>query len=500
MANPPGQDWFAENAPITSSGGDSGGDWFANNAPKASAPDTPTPEPAERPGFFKRLAQAFGVPDSNEGVAAVKAEADIRQHPENLIPLVSGAKVVGRMAGAVVDKVKQGAKEGLEAERNVKEGGPLLPNIAKASFAGLPDVAQGYGEDINNGNYWGAGGTATAAFLQAALTKLPSGLKNAKNALTVSPELERVAAGRTIPEYTPANAAIQKTAERSVGEIHEAALPELAQHAGAELDKVASQLGVDTSKATALSHKAELAGRGAKVAGQKLYAQLDQAAAETAGAEGGNFQRYAETIRNLERQSLDPSLTATQGEALTERLNNAKKEFDAFKKEMVKRGLSEQTIKQADKFWAQGSALDELSRHLLNTEDAAGNLKPTARPLDTQVKKLTAPASPRGHILKQATGDSADAISSAARRAQEQIVTEKAATAAAKRSLAADKEAATAAQKAAQAGADESAKTAQKRIETIKGRQKAIGKGALGALGLGVVAKYGGVKDVLSGR
>jgi len=443
-----------------------------------------TQDPPERPGFFKRLAQSFGIPDSSEGASAAKDEADITKHPENLIPLVSGAKMVGRMAGAAIDKAKTAYGEAREAQQNIDAGGPVSANHAKMMFSGLPDIAQGYGEDINNKNYLGAAGTATGVMGQAALAKLPTAempkpLSKIKSGLLVGDDLKNAAA------LTPDTATVD-TARRTAGEIHQAAVPELSQAIGAHIDKVAGQLGVDTTNTASLSTKAELAGRGAKTAGQKLYAQLDKAATEVAGAEGGRFQRYAETIRNLERQSLDPSLTATQGEAITERLNNAKAEFSAFKQEMIKRGLSEATIKQADKFWAQGSALDELSRHLLNAEDATGAIKPSARPLDTQVKKLTAPASPRGHILKQATGDSADAIAQATRRAQERIVTDKAATQAAKRSI---KETA------------ETAKTAQKRIDTIRGRQKAIGAGALGILGIGALGRAASTaKDVLSGQ
>jgi hypothetical protein len=182
--------------------------------------------------------------------------------------------------------------------------------------------------------------------------------------LVVGDELKQAAS------QAPSDATIA-TAQRSVSDIHQAAVPELTKRAGSVLDRHAAQLGVDTTNEAALSTKAELAGRASKAAGQKLYAQLDQAAAETAGAPGGNFQRYAETVHRLERESLDPSLTANQQEAITERLNNARAEFESFKQEMVKRGLSEATIKQADRYWAKGAALDEVSRSFLNAEDAS---------------------------------------------------------------------------------------------------------------------------------
>jgi hypothetical protein len=451
---------------------------FVLDQPKAAAPDTPTPEPTERPGFFKRLGQAFGLPTSEAEATGAQDQASLSKHPENLIPLVSGAKVAYGIGKSVYDKAKSAVSESLEAEKNVDAGGSRFQNMAKAAFAGLPDIAQGYGEDIQNKNYSGAAGTATGAFLQAALTKLPSGLKNTKNALVVGDDLKQAAA--MTPDVNTA-----ATAQRTASEIHSAAIPELTQKAGAELDKVASQLGVDTTQATSLSHKAELAGRGAKVAGQKLYAQLDQAAADATG-QPSRFQQLAKDVTQREREAFDPQATAAQRAEAAEKLEDAKVTFETYKQEMVRRGLSADTIKQADKFWAQGSALDELSRHLLNAEDAAGNLKPTARPLDTQVKKLTAPASPRGHILKQAAGSSADTIASAAREAQERIVAEKAATQAAKKSVKATEEA---------------AKTAQKRIDVIKGRQKKIGIGAAGVLGLGgVAAKSGTARDVLSGR
>jgi hypothetical protein len=58
-----------------------------------------------------------------------------------------------------------------------------------------------------------------------------------------------------------------------------------------------------------------------------------------------------------------------------------------------------------------------------------------------------------------------------------------------------------AARDAAQREADLRSALAQKRIDTIKGRRKAISKGAAGALGLGIAYNYGGtLRDVLSGR
>jgi hypothetical protein len=479
-----------------------GGSQAAQNSAATPPTSTPAQEPVERPGFFKRFAQTFGLPTTKDeaggmiGLLAPPREDELQYGPGTL----QFKRIVGGIAQAIGDKAKSAGSEAREALQNVGRGGDIGPNAAKVAFAALPDIAQGYGEDINSGNYRGALGTATGVMSQAALaklpaTKLPEALGKIKSGLTVSDEL-KAAAAQVPAEHVP-DAALARAAKRTAGEIHQAAVPELSDTVGKHIDQVAAQLGVDTTGAASLSTKAELAGRGAKTAGQKLYQQLDQAAAETAGAPGGNFQRYAKTVQQLERESLDPALTATQQEAVAERLNNARAEFDAFKQEMVKRGLSESTIKQADRFWAQGSALDELSRGLLNSEDAFGRIKPSARPLDATVKKLTAPASGRGHILKQAVGDNAEAISAAARKAQEKIVADKAATAAAKDSLAASKQAAKTAQKAVQ----DSAAQAQKRIDTIKGRQKAIAKGAAGALGLGVAYKYGGdVRDVLSGR
>jgi hypothetical protein len=362
MANPIPNDWFAENAPAMSAGG---GDWFANNAP-AAAPKTAAPEPAEpaeRPGFFKRLAQSFGLPDSNEGVAAAKDEADIRQHPENLIPLVSGAKVVGRMAGAVVDKVKQGAQEGLEAERNVKAGGPLLPNIAKASFAGLPDIAQGFGEDIANKNYSGAAGTAAGVMSQAALAKLPSAeLPKVKQAFSKGAVTQNMAS-----------------------ELH------------ASLDRVANEAGLPASKSASLSGKAADVVHGLKQQAQSIYGELDRAS-------GGRYQRFRDEIDDLTDAIQNKYTTPDVAAKLKEKLAGARQDYANVQRELIDQGVDPQTIKAADGKWAQAKALETVGKQFKKGEYYGGELRPGTPAVDTGLKNL------KPHILPQATKGEAGAI------------------------------------------------------------------------------------------
>jgi hypothetical protein len=113
-----------------------------------------------------------------------------------------------------------------------------------------------------------------------------------------------------------------------------------------------------------------------------------------------------------------------------------------------------------------------------------GNIKPTARPLDTQIKKLTAPASGRGHILKQALSGDAAEVANAAKDARTSIEAAKVEKAAAQKSV---------------KSTTESAAAAQKRVDAIRSRQKAILKGAAGTVGLGgLAATYSGIKSVLS--
>lgn len=125
------------------------------------APDTQQPE---QPGFFKRFAQAVGIPTSTEDA-------------QNALKGMSGAGYIYNMDKNAIQAAKNAYKEGYEAAGNIKEGGPVLPNLGKAATGVLEGMAattpsgatlMSMGSDIKDKNYAGAAGSAAGVVTNAA--------------------------------------------------------------------------------------------------------------------------------------------------------------------------------------------------------------------------------------------------------------------------------------------------------------------------------------------
>jgi hypothetical protein len=172
-------------------------------APAAAPPPPPgfTPETAqpaakpEQPGFWQRLGESIGLPTSAELEQHGHA---VQEHPiQSAIeadPTVSAAKGLYGYGKRVLTGSGEASKEVGEAARNIKEGGPVLPNIGKAGYAevnnavgALPFVgepAQKVGQDVSEGNYKGAAGGATGIAAQVVAPELidraPAGITKVK--------------------------------------------------------------------------------------------------------------------------------------------------------------------------------------------------------------------------------------------------------------------------------------------------------------------------------
>jgi hypothetical protein len=439
--------------------------------------------------------QSQGAPDGGNPFAVMAASSP--QQPQEsswLDSLKRGTKaaagdIAGMAKGIIqqnpISQVYNDTKHAYENYQSLKNGGQTAEQQQNADeqAAGYgtmyrrvaAPIAQGIGvnvsgmeQDAAQGNTAGVVGHAVAPLAAAAITH--GAVRAAGAAADVA---GRVKNNLVIPDEVKAAAATKGAAS---ADIHAQAAQGLQARVAPALDAVARDAGVDTSATHSLSEKAEVAGRAYRKQAQATYSQLDDAA-QAATGQPGRFQDLAGNIRTVESALQDPMLSATERQTLQERLQNAQTQYESFKQEMVKAGLDESLIKKADKSWAQGAALDEVSRGFLTNEDTAGHLKPSARPLDAPVKKFTAAASPRGHILKQALGDHAGVIQDATTGAARDVIQSKAAAKA----------------------TNDAAKVAQERIAKVSSNRKTVGKGAAAALGLGYAAsKSGDVYRLLS--
>ncbi len=130
-------------------------------------------------GFFGRLAESLGVPTSKKELQAMQ--------PDAAEGILGPPMTAGRMAVSYGKGLYQGAKKAggeiIEAQRNVSEGGPLIPNLKKAAYATenfvVGDMAapvggrtvQNFGEDVARKNYSGAAGGAVGTVINALLLK-----------------------------------------------------------------------------------------------------------------------------------------------------------------------------------------------------------------------------------------------------------------------------------------------------------------------------------------
>jgi hypothetical protein len=127
-------------------------------------------ESSEKPGFFKRLGQSLGLPTTQEELkTAATAKPSVAESV--LGPIVPAAKGAYEWGKRAIKNIGEGGKEELEAARNIKEGGPVLPNIGKAAYGvvhggvgSIPFIGEPIetaGQDVLNENYAGAAGGLT---------------------------------------------------------------------------------------------------------------------------------------------------------------------------------------------------------------------------------------------------------------------------------------------------------------------------------------------------
>ena len=123
---------------------------------------------------------AFGLPASSQ-----EAQAQLEDHKAHGVrdavlnyPPVAAGRMVYDMAGNLIRGQQEGAKEAHEAVQNVKEGGPILPNLGKAAYgylhqtlSGIPFIGANIergGEAVHEGDIPKAIGETGAAIAQVA--------------------------------------------------------------------------------------------------------------------------------------------------------------------------------------------------------------------------------------------------------------------------------------------------------------------------------------------
>lgn len=166
--------------------------------------DVGVPE-KEKVGFFKRFAQAYGVPTSlAEAAETTKSSVEAA--------LTGGIAPVIRSTIDYAERVPQAAREYLkeaeEAGENIGAGGPVFANIGKAEAGGTNLALQATpfigpsletaGEDIAKGNWPGGLGGAAAVASQILLARSPEARQKAASTFRVKAALDPAAANEIV--------------------------------------------------------------------------------------------------------------------------------------------------------------------------------------------------------------------------------------------------------------------------------------------------------------
>jgi hypothetical protein len=141
----------------------------------------------EKSGFFSRAAESLGVPRSMDELRGMlPAPKDMQLGPMGAAQSFA-KKIVTDYGSNLKNRFKQGIAETRDAQQNVKEGGPVIPNIKKTLAAGtdfalrgvLPPVGgntvANMGQDTFDQNYPAMGGDIVGAVTNALLAKAGSG-------------------------------------------------------------------------------------------------------------------------------------------------------------------------------------------------------------------------------------------------------------------------------------------------------------------------------------
>jgi len=134
---------------------------------------------SERPGFVKRLGQSLSLPTSKEELQSAATPSVAESILGPIVPAAKGAYEWGKRA---IKNIGEGGKEEHEAAKNIKEGGPVLPNIGKAAYGvvhggvgSIPYIGEPIetaGQDVLEKNYPGAAGGLTGVAAQVLAPEL----------------------------------------------------------------------------------------------------------------------------------------------------------------------------------------------------------------------------------------------------------------------------------------------------------------------------------------
>jgi hypothetical protein len=182
MGDPQSKSGVASLSDIVQNNGPSQGGNVASfsDVVQGNTPSTPAPS---QPGVFRRWAEAVGVPTSvDEAKAMLPNAEDFIKGGLNPVNAVAG-KMVRAYGSNLKNQAQKGIAEAQEAQQNVKEGGPIVPNIKKTLAAGTDFALRGVaapvggnavanmGQDVFDKNTSGAIGDVLGAVTNALLMK-----------------------------------------------------------------------------------------------------------------------------------------------------------------------------------------------------------------------------------------------------------------------------------------------------------------------------------------
>jgi hypothetical protein len=377
---------------------------------------------------------------------AAQGVAEMPQHPaRGALHAVEGA---GEMA--TIPAFAAGAPEVAQAADAApgllsKAASSLTPQFVKDTVQGVKQVARPLTDAV---------GSATDT------------LKNVAQKFYVPQAIKDAAAAGSNPDTIAA-------AERSVEDINKSALPELHSKIGKVIDAANAAIGHDTTSAPSLTAKLASGGMEYKNQAQALYKQADEIAAQATG-EKGAFQRLGQAVEDAKIALQNTALTNDEKIAAVERLTNSQKAYSDYQNLAAQKGVNVDAITgKANKLYSTGLSMEEFGRRVLGSENVAGDLMASRRPLNNAVKQVAVKVGGnRGHVLGQALGeDGAAKVTGAVTDAENAIGAARAA-------------------KASATSAVRSGARAEKQIAATRKRQVVGGAALTGLSGVGGYAAH----------
>jgi hypothetical protein len=151
---------------------------FSDLGGRRVKPTQTEPQQPDKPGFSQRWAEGMGIPVTQEEEDAMREEMKPKWYDFAFPVYGRGLKMVGGMAANATRQLYQGGKEAYQEGQNIKTTADVIPALTRTYVSGqehlLKAVPGGeqlwnFGQDVHEGNWAGAAGGATSAFLQAAL-------------------------------------------------------------------------------------------------------------------------------------------------------------------------------------------------------------------------------------------------------------------------------------------------------------------------------------------